>query len=79
MQQALLALERLLVHVRDLDAADRAVRDAERQRAARVVGVHVHLQRGAVADDEQRVAELLELALERVASRSSPSTTKTVQ
>ena len=36
----------LLVHVRDLDAGDRALRDAERERAARVVGVHVHLQRG---------------------------------
>ena len=65
-QQALLALMRLLVHVRDLDAADRAARDAERQRATGVVGVHVHLQRRAVADDEQRVAELLELRLERV-------------
>ena len=31
-----------------------------------VVGVHVHLQGGAVADDQQRVADLLELRLERV-------------
>ena len=35
-------------------------------RDAGVVGVHVHLQRGAVADDEQRVAEPLELVLQRV-------------
>ena len=32
-QQAVLALLRLLVHVRDLDAADRAAGDAERQSA----------------------------------------------
>ena len=66
MQQAFLALMRLLVHVRDLDAADRAARDTERQRAAGVVGVHVHLERRAIADDEQRVAELLELRFERI-------------
>ena len=56
----------LRVHVRDLDAADRAARGAERERAARIVGVDVHLQRRAVADDEQRVAELLELGFELV-------------
>ena len=58
---------RLLVHVRDLDAVDRPARDAERERAPGIVGVDVHLERARVADDEQRVAELLELVLERVA------------
>ena len=40
--------------------------DPERERASRVVGVDVHLERARVADDEQRVAEPLELRLERV-------------
>ena len=31
-----------------------------------IVRVDVHLERGRIADDEQRVAELLELALEPV-------------
>ena len=66
LQQPLLALVRLLVHVRDLDTGDRAARDAERERAPGIVGVHVHLERGAVADDEQRVPERLELGLELV-------------
>ena len=35
-------------------------------RGARIVGVDVHLERAAIADDEQRVAEPLQLALERV-------------
>ncbi len=64
--QALLALLRLHVHVRDLDAADDTARDAERERLAGIVGVDVDLQRRVVADDEQRVAELLQLAFERV-------------
>ncbi len=65
-QQPLLPPVRLLVHVRDLDAADHAARDPERQRAAGIVGVHVHLERARVADDEQRVADPLQLALETV-------------
>src|SRR5439155_12918396 len=65
-EEPLLALLGLTVHVRDLDPVDRAGRDAERERGARIVRVQVHLQRAAVADDEQRVAEPLELALERV-------------
>ena len=79
-QQTLLALLGLLVHVRDLDLLERADGGAERERRTRLVGVHVHLQRRRVADDEQRVAERLELLL-RAPSRSSPvpSTTKTVQ
>ena len=80
LQQARLALRRLLVHVRDLDARDRALRDAQRQRGSRIVRVHVHLQGGAVADHEQRVAEQLELALERIRVEvASPSTMNTVQ
>ncbi len=65
-QEPRLALLGLRVHVRDLDPLDGAGCDADRERAARVVGVHVHLQRGRVADDEQRVAQLLELRLDRV-------------
>ena len=57
----------LLVHVRDLDSLDRARGRAERERGAGVVGVDVHLDRGLVADDEERVAEPLELRLEPVA------------
>ena len=38
----------------------------ERQRPPGIVGVDVNLQRRAVADDEQRVAERLELVLDRV-------------
>ena len=71
-EQPLLALARLLVHVRDLDAVDRADRAADRERRARIVGVHVHLDRGRVADDEQRVADLLELLLERLAIELVP-------
>jgi hypothetical protein len=78
-QQALLTPLRLLVHVRDLDAFDRAARDAERERAAGIVGVHMHLECTAVADHEQRVAELLELVLERVCVEVVAFTTKTVQ
>ena len=58
---------RLRVHVRDLDSLDRAARRADRERLAGLVGVHVHLHRRGIADDEQRVAELLELALELLA------------
>ena len=61
-QEALLALLGLLVHVRDLDLLERADGGPERERRAGIVRVHVHLQRGRVADDEQRVAERLELS-----------------
>jgi hypothetical protein len=54
------------VHVRDLDPVDRALAHAERERGARVVGVDVDLERGVVADDEERVAEPLQLLLEAV-------------
>ena len=64
LEQPLLALLGLHVHVRDLDRLDPARGGAERQRRARVVGMDVHPERGRVADDEERVAELLELALE---------------
>ena len=65
-QQALLAIEGLRVHVRDLDRCDRAASDSERQRAPGVVGVDVDLERRRVADDEDRVAERLELRLDLV-------------
>ena len=55
------------MHVRDLDSLDRASGGAERERGPWVVGVEVNLERGLVADDEQRVAEPLELRLEPVA------------
>ena len=41
-------------------------RGAECERPAGVVGVNVHLERRRVADDEERVADPLELGLERV-------------
>ena len=67
-----LALLRLLVHVRDLDAFDRADRGPERERLAGLVGVDVDLERARIADHEQRVAELLELGSSNSASRSPP-------
>ncbi len=54
------------MHVRDLDALDRAERRRERQRGSRLVRVDMDLERRPVADDEQGVTELLELRLERV-------------
>ncbi len=60
------------MHVRDLDALDRADGRAERKRGARIVGVDVHLERRLVADDDERVAELLELGLELVAVERVP-------
>ena len=70
MQEPFLALLRLRVHVRDLDTADRPAGNAERERPAGVVGVHVHLERTAVADDEQRVPDPLELGFELVGVES---------
>ncbi len=64
-QQPVFPLQRLHVHVRDLEAADRTARDTERQSAAWIIGVNVHLERALVADDEQRITDLLELGLER--------------
>jgi hypothetical protein len=78
-REALLALGRLQVHVRDLDPLDDPERGAGSQRGSGVVGVDVRLQRASVADDEQRVAERRELALEALAVEASPSTTKVVQ
>ena len=65
-EQALRALLCLLVHVRDLDPADRPARGCVRERPPRVVGVQMHLERGAVADHQQRVAERVEVVLELV-------------
>ena len=52
------------MHVGHLDELDGAALAAERDRTLRLVGVHVHAQGRLAADDEDRVAELLELALE---------------
>ena len=64
-EQPLRALDRLTLHVRDLDSLDRAERSAERERPARLVRVDMDLQSRRIADDEQRVAEALQLVLER--------------
>ena len=64
--QSLLTLRRLDVHVRDLDAFEHAERSPGPQGGARIVRVHVHLERRGVADDEEGVAEPHELALQGV-------------
>jgi hypothetical protein len=53
------------VHVRDLHASDHTERGARRESGSRVVGVHVDLERRGIADDEERVSELLEAPLDR--------------
>ncbi len=58
-----------MVHVRDLDSLDDADRRSEVERVPGIVRVDVHLERGRIADHEKRVADLLELALERLLSR----------
>ncbi len=60
------AVDRLQVHVRDLDVRERAPAHGERERPAGIVGMHVNLERGRVPDDEHRVAERVELALDLV-------------
>ena len=65
-QQPLLALHRLLVHVRDLDALDHADARADGERGAGLVRMDVHLERLRVADDEQGVAEPRELRFDLV-------------
>ncbi len=47
----------LLVHVVDLDLADRAVPESFAQDGARVIGVNVDLHEAIVADDEGAVAD----------------------
>ena len=69
----------LRVHVRDLDAADDAARGAERERAARIVGVDVHLQRVRSPTTSSESPSCSSSVSSASASRSSPSTTKTVQ
>ena len=66
LEKPLLALCSLVMHVRDLDALDDADRGTECEGLPRVVRVDVHLERGRVADHEERVADPLELLLERV-------------
>ena len=62
----LLALDRLPVHVRDLDPVDRATGRSEAERGSGIVGVDVDLERGRIAHDEKGIAEQIELALEPV-------------
>ena len=62
-----------------ISTPDHSDRRPQVQRFAGIVGVDVHLQGRLVADDEQRVADPLELAPRVSLSRFSPSTTKTVQ
>ena len=63
-REPLLALPRLLVHVGELGLEDLAERGTERERSVVVVRMHMHLERGGVADDEERIADLSELAFE---------------
>ena len=65
-EQPFFPLLGLLVHVRNLDPIDRAGAGADRECGPRVVRVHVHLDRVGVADDEQRVADPIQLLFERV-------------
>ena len=67
LEETFLALVGLLVHVRDLDAFDRSETCPDTECASGIVRVDVHLQRFRVADDEQRVTELLHLRLDRIA------------
>ena len=64
MREPLLALSRLQLHVRDLDALDRADGGACPERGPGIVRVDVRLQRRLVADHEQRIPEGREVALQ---------------
>ena len=64
-QDPLLALGRLDVHVLHVHLLDHADRGGERERGTGLVRVQMHLDGAAAADDEQRVAQLQELRLER--------------
>ena len=61
------ALGDLLVHVGDVLVLDRPDAVEQRLGGVRVVGVDVDAQRRLVADDQDRVAEVLEERLERAA------------
>jgi hypothetical protein len=52
------------VHVLDVDLLDHAALGRERQSGAGLVCVDMHLDRARAADDEERVAELRQLALQ---------------
>ena len=74
------ALVLLLVHVGDVEPLDRPAAGEDGDRALGLVGVNVHAQRARVADDEHRIADLLERAARTSrASRLSPLTMKLVQ
>src|ERR1051326_458442 len=51
----------------DLDGLDRAGGGAESEGRARIVGVEMNLEGGLVSDDDERIAQRLELNLELVA------------
>ena len=70
--EARLALDDLGVHVGDVQARDLAGAVEDQRRLLGVVGVDVDLQRRVVADDEDRVADLLQLG--HVARRFEPLT-----
>ena len=65
-QQSLLPSNRLMVHVGDLDAFERSNSTPDTESRARVIRMHVHLERALVADHEQGVAEGVQLAFELV-------------
>ena len=68
----LAALGGLRAHVPHVEVGDLADVGEDRGRALGVVGVHVHLQRARVADDEHRVAELLERSDELAGLQAAP-------
>ena len=77
---ARVALGDLLAHVGDVELRDLAGAVEERHRGLGLVGVDVDLERRLVADDQDRVAELLERGDERAARRGPmPVTMKLVQ
>ena len=64
LREPLLPLERLRVHVRDLDSFDDTDRGARREGEPGVVRVDMHLERGLVADDQEGVSERFEHTLQ---------------
>src|SRR5438874_4594141 len=66
MQETLLALLGLPMRVCDLDALEHADRGARGERRTGIVRMQVDLERALVPDNDERVAERLELRLERV-------------
>ncbi len=68
------------MHVGDVEALDRAGTVEDRHRALGIVGVDVDAQRVRIADDQHRVADVLEQRDPGPPGREpSPETTKFVQ